>query len=141
MEAETTKIAVGVMIFKDGKVLLIRRQGSHGAGEYAFPGGKLEYGESFEECIIREIMEETGITIKNISFINIFNSKFYSPKHFIILGFKADWESGEAKIMEPNKCDHIGWYTIDDLPEPLFKHSKTILESYRTGDNYSDLEK
>ena len=73
MEAETTKIAVGVMIFKDEKVLLIRRQGSHGAGEYAFPGGKLEYGESFEECINREIMEETGIIVKNISFIILVN--------------------------------------------------------------------
>lgn len=141
METEITKIAVGVMIFKDNKILFIRRQGSHGAGEYALPGGKMEYGESFDECIRREIMEETGILIKNISFINVFNSMFYAPKHFIILGFKADWESGEARIMEPNKCDYIGWHDINDLPEPLFKHSETILKSYKTGENYHDLEK
>lgn len=60
-------VGVGVMIFdKDGMILLGKRKGSHGAGEYSFPGGHLEYGESFEECAKREVMEECGIEIKNL---------------------------------------------------------------------------
>ena len=47
------KVGVGVMVLKDGKVLLTRRKGSHGAGEYSFPGGHLEYMESFEDCARR----------------------------------------------------------------------------------------
>ena len=46
---ERPKVGVGVMVFKDGKILLAKRKGSHGAGEYAFPGGHLEFGESFEQ--------------------------------------------------------------------------------------------
>ncbi len=54
------RVGVGIMIFKDGKVLMGRRKGSHGAGEYAFPGGHLDFGESFEDCAKRETLEEAG---------------------------------------------------------------------------------
>ncbi len=60
------KVGIGVMILKDGKVLLGKRKGSHGAGQYAFPGGHLEYMESFEDCARRETREECGIEIQNI---------------------------------------------------------------------------
>lgn len=134
------KVAVGVMIFKDNKVLLIRRQGSHGAGEYAFPGGKLEYGESFEDCIRREVLEETDVTIKSIKFVNVFSSTLYG-KHFIILGYTADWDSGEARITEPEKNDYSGWHALDDIPKPFFKHSEIILTGYQTGNKYLDIQK
>ena len=61
-------VGVGVMILKDEKVLLGKRKGSHGAGEYAFPGGHLEYLESFSTCAQREVMEECGIEIDQIRF-------------------------------------------------------------------------
>ena len=48
------KVGVGVMILKDGEILLGKRKGSHGEGEYAFPGGHLEYMESFSDCAKRE---------------------------------------------------------------------------------------
>ncbi len=139
MEKEITKVAVGVMIFKDDKVLLIRRQNSVGAGEYAFPGGKLDYMESFEECAHREIMEETGVAIKNLNFVNVSNMTYFN-QHYVLLGFRADWESGEAKIMEPQKCDYILWHSIDSIPEPFFEPSRAILNGYRDKNNYYDKE-
>src|SRR3989338_3768070 len=51
-EQHQTKVGIGVLIFKEGKVLLCKRKGSHGSGEYAFPGGHLEYMESFTECAL-----------------------------------------------------------------------------------------
>ena len=62
------KIGVGVIVIKENKVLLGKRKGSHGEGEYAFPGGHLEYMETIEDCARRETLEETGIKIKNIRF-------------------------------------------------------------------------
>ncbi len=49
------RVGIGVMVMKDGKVLLGKRKGSHGAGEYAWPGGHMEYMESFEDVAKREV--------------------------------------------------------------------------------------
>ena len=80
------KVGVGVMVLKNGKVLIGKRKGAHGAGEWAWPGGHLEYMESFEDCARREVMEETGIEIHNIRFLRLMNLKEYAPKHYVDIG-------------------------------------------------------
>src|SRR5690606_16071274 len=87
------KVGIGVMIVHDGKVLLAKRKGSHGADQYAFPGGHLEHGESFAECAIRETMEEAGIEINNVRFLFVANVLTYMPKHYVHLTLLADWVS------------------------------------------------
>jgi len=110
------KVGVGVMIFKDGKILMGKRKNAHGAGEYAFTGGHLEYMESFNKCAERETLEEAGIKIKNIKFLCLSNETTYPPRHAILIGLIADWESGEPKVMEPNKRESWEWYSLDNLP-------------------------
>ncbi|MDD4531470.1 MAG: NUDIX domain-containing protein, partial [Candidatus Pacebacteria bacterium] len=64
-------VGVGVMILKEGKVLLGKRSEDpekadselHGEGTWTMPGGKMEFGESFEEAPVREVLEETGLVI------------------------------------------------------------------------------
>lgn len=85
------KVGVGVMILKNGKVLLGKRKGSHGEGEYAFPGGHLEYMESFESCAKREVKEESDIEIKDITFQFLANVTKYDPKHYVHIGLLAKW--------------------------------------------------
>lgn len=133
-----TKVGVGVMIIKDGKVLLGKRKGSHGQGEYAWPGGHLEYMESFEECAKREVKEETGMEIQNVRFLRLMNLKEYAPKHYADVGLIADWGSGEPKIIEPDRIEGWNWYDIDNLPEPLFKTIPSYIEAYKTGRNFWD---
>lgn len=132
------KVGVGVMIIKDGKVLLGKRKGSHGAGEYAWPGGHFEYMESFEQCAKRETMEETGMEIDNVRFLRLLNLKDYAPKHYVDVGLIADWKSGEPKIIEPDKTEGWDWYDIDNLPSPLFSTIPTYIEAYKTGKNFWD---
>ncbi len=133
MENNYTKVGVGVMVLKDGKVLLGKRKGSHGEGEYSFPGGHLEYMESFEECAQRETTEEAGIEIKNIRLNNVANIKRYDPKHYVHIGLIADWKSGEPQNMEPDKHDSWGWFELDKLPEPLFAPCVFAIEAYKSG--------
>src|SRR6266404_980268 len=93
-------VGIGVMILKDGKVLMTKRKGSHGEGEYAFPGGHLEFGESFEECAVRETSEESGIEIKDVRFQYIANIMKYGGKQYIQIGLKADWKAGKPQLLE-----------------------------------------
>lgn len=132
------KVGIGVMVIKNGKVLLGKRKGSHGQGEYAWPGGHMEYMESFEECAKREVMEEAGIEIGNIKFLRLLNLKTYAPKHYVDIGLMAQWTSGEPKIMEPEKCEGWGWYDMDNLPQPLFGTIESYIEAYKTGRSYWD---
>lgn len=132
------KVGVGVLIFKEGAVLLQQRSSSHGAGEYAFPGGHLEYMESFEACAKRETMEECGIEIENVRFQYLGNVTAYAPKHYVHVQLIADWKSGEPQVLEPEKGGSWGWYALDALPEPLFAMCKLAFDSYQTGEQYYD---
>lgn len=134
-------VGIGVMVFKEGKVLLAQRKGSHGAGEYAFPGGHLEYGESFEQCAIRETREECGIDIDDVEFLFVANILYYMPRHYVHIGLTARWAAGEPTTREPEKSGDWGWYSLDDLPEPLFKVCGMSFESYLSGCRYYDSQK
>ncbi len=114
-------VGVGVLVFKDGKLLMGKRVGKHGYGKWSVPGGYLEYGEDFAECAAREVMEETSIKIKNIRFYTAVNNFFHDEKsHSITIFMSGDWASGEPKITEPDKFVDVNWYDFKNLPKPLF---------------------
>ena len=137
--AQRPMVGVGVMIVKDGKVLFAKRKGSHGAGEFAFPGGHLEHMESFADCARREVAEECGLEIKNIRFQLAANITRYAPKHYVHIGLIADWKSGEPQVLEPDKSESWGWFDTEHLPESMFEPCQMALESYKTGKNYFDI--
>lgn len=141
-EIKNIKPCVGVMVFKDGKILVGKRKvtASHGAGEYSFPGGRMEFDESFEECVVRETLEESGIEIKNIKFQCVANINKYEIFQVILIVFIADWESGEPKSFENEKIGDWNWCDLDNLPSPLFYPTAIVIDSYRTGKNFYDKE-
>lgn len=140
LNEQRPKVGVGVMVMREGKVLLGKRKGAHGEGEYAFPGGHLEYGESFEECARRETKEECGIEIRNVRFQFLANIIKYEQKHYVHIGLIADWESVEPKVLEPEKCDSWVWYGLNELPAPLFEMTRLAIESHKTGRIYWDID-
>lgn len=122
------RVGVGVIIVNDGKVLLGKRKGSHGAGTWAFPGGHLEFGESFEDCAHREVYEETGVKIKNIKKVTFTNDPFpVEDKHYVTCYVKAEIDSGEVVIMEPHKCETWEWFDWGMFPEPIFIPLENLL--------------
>ena len=137
MENNQIKVGVGVMVMKDGKFLMGKRLGKHGAGQYAWPGGHLEYMESIQDCVEREVFEETGIKVKNIRFLRLLNMKAYE-KHYVDIAMVADWESGEPELKEPEKCESWDWYDLDHLPEPVFAAVPSYFEALKTGKNFFD---
>lgn len=131
---------VGIIIFKDGKVLVGKRRKKHGDGEYSFPGGALDYGESLIDCVKREVLEEAGIAIKNVRFLSVANSSKHFDLHEVQVHFQADWESGEARDLSEERIGEWGWYELDKLPEPFFFPAQITLDSYKTGKNFYDKE-
>ena len=144
METKIKKpgIAVGVMVVKDGKVLIGKRRNtaSHGPGEYAFTGGKMEPGESFKDCANREVFEESGVKFKNLKFLCVAYTDKYKDFPFVLIGMKAEWESGEPRSVENENIGDWQWYDIDKPPSPLFYPSQVLIDSYKTGKNYYDKE-
>jgi len=114
-------VGVGVCIVKDGKVLWGKRKNSHGEGSWCFPGGHLEFNESWEDCAMRETLEETGIRIKNIRFVAATNDIFpKGAKHYVTIFMLAKYDTGEVQLLEPDKCERWEWFDWSNPPEPLF---------------------
>lgn len=115
---------VGICVFirRNRKILLHKRKGDHGPGTWGAPGGHLEKWEEFEDCILREVAEECGphFKITYPVFWTVENTMFKDEgRHYILLAFIADWISGEALVMEPDKCEVWEWFEWNNLPKPL----------------------
>ena len=114
-------VGLGVIVLKDGRVLMGKRINAHGEGHWSFPGGHLEYQESPEEGVIREVMEETGLTVTNIQPGPFTNDIFEAEgKHYVTLFMIAEHQSGEPEVKELDKCKRWEWRDWHDMPQPLF---------------------
>lgn len=128
---ERPRVGLGVLVRKGDRILLGRRRGSHGAGQYASPGGHLEHLESFEACCRREVREETGLEIRDVRLLRVMNVTEYAPRHYVDLAFVAEWVSGEPEVREPDKVERWDWYALDALPSPLFATMPSALAALR----------
>lgn len=123
------KIGIGVILQKDGKILLGKRMRSHGEGYWGFPGGHLEYGEGWEDCAVRETKEETNLDIGDTHFFMATNDIFESDeKHYITLFLRSTDIHGTLTNMEPEKCEQWKWFEPDALPTPLFLPIQNLLK-------------
>ncbi len=104
--------AIIVLIVRDDKVLLVRarnfRRPFHG-----LVAGFVETGESLEECVRREVREETGIEINNLRY---FDSQPWPYPIGLMVGFRAEYARGELRLLD-GELAHADWYSADNLPE------------------------
>ncbi len=115
-------IGIATVVFRKGKVLMGKRKGSYGAGTWAFPGGHLETGETPLECAKRELFEETGL--EALSFKEGPWSYHHCPTLFILI----DQFTGTPQLQEPDKCEGWHWFSVSDLPTPLFAPAHDFFE-------------
>lgn len=135
-------VSAGAMIVNEkGEVFLSKRsqKATNERGCWETPGGAVEFGETLQEAVEREIYEEYGIHIEIIKQFPAENHILPNEKqHWVATTFLARIKTGESpKIMEPDKCDAIGWFPLDCLPEPLslitqldIKHHKNEVKNY-----------
>ena len=122
-------IGVGVMVWNGDRLLLGERISAHSGNSWQFPGGRLEFGETVEACARREVGEEAGIKIRNIAPRGYTNDVFIDAgKHYVTLFVSSDYDTGELRVMEPDKCEQWGWFHWNELPEPLFQPIRNFLK-------------
>jgi ADP-ribose pyrophosphatase YjhB (NUDIX family) len=125
---------VALILRKGTKILLIRRYNTgYDDGTWACAGGGVDGKEPVTNAVIREAREELGIKLKseNLKMAHVLHAQ-HSIGHETIGFFieATEWE-GEPKNMEPHKCDNIGWFDLNELPEnliPTFGHVVQMLE-------------
>jgi 8-oxo-dGTP diphosphatase len=111
------QLAVSAAIFREGKVLVVRRARSPAKGFYSLPGGRVEFGETLLDALHREIVEETALTIE-IAGLAAWREVMPTAEgggHFVILSFAAHWSAGEPVLNE--ELDDCQWLAPEALGE------------------------
>lgn len=126
-------VGVGAAIFNDEGRLFITKRGKKAkneSGTWEIPGGSVEFGETFEEAIKREIKEELGIEIEILELLGICDHIIPQEKqHWVSPTYICRITKGKPKILEPEKCEEIGWFTLSEAEKlPL-----SIVTKYDVG--------
>lgn len=111
------QLAVSAAIFRDGKVLLVRRARSPASGSYSLPGGRVEFGETLHTALHREVDEETALKIE---IAGLAGWREVVPGadgggHYVIMSFAARWDSGEPVLNDEH--DDFRWLAPENLDD------------------------
>jgi len=113
-----TRVQVGVaaVVRDGGRILVLRRTGSHGAGTWGLPGGHQEFGESPEGTAARETFEETGLVVQPTARLGFTDDPMPEiGRHYVTLFIGCTRVRGEPQLREPQKATAIAWLTPDQL--------------------------
>ena len=125
---EYPRVGFSVMVAHEKRLLVGRRKGvDRGDGMIACPGGKLDYGETWEQAVHRELEEETGLRVR-MEHADPYrpelwaSNEAWSNGHYItlwLLGRLLPGSSTKPEVMEPDKCEWWVWLTIEELAQWL----------------------
>lgn len=109
------QLAVSAAIFRDDRVLLVRRARSPARGFYSFPGGRVEFGETLHAALHREVDEETAL---RIDIVGLAGWREVVPEtagggHYLIMSFAARWRAGEPVLND--ELDDFKWLAPDAI--------------------------
>jgi 8-oxo-dGTP diphosphatase len=125
------QLAVSAAIFRDGKILLVRRARSPAKGFYSLPGGRVEFGETLHAALHREVDEETALKIE---IIGLAGWREVVPGtgggHYLIMSFAARWIAGEPVLND--ELDDFRWLAPDGLSDlKVTAGLKEVIQSAR----------
>jgi nucleoside triphosphatase len=129
-EQQYPEPTVGALIFNPEDRVLLVRQDKWG-GKFVIPGGHIELGETMEDALRREIVEETGLDIRDIEFALlqefIFDEQFHKKRHFIFFDFVCRTDSFDV-VLNSESQDHV-WVTPEEaLKLPLDSYTRRLIE-------------
>lgn len=129
-------VSAGAFIVNDKReVLLCKRsmKARNEKGKWEAPGGQVHFGETREQAVKREIKEELGVDIEIVRILHTTDEILEKDKqHWLPTTFLAKIKRGQTpKILEPEKCDQIGWFSINKLPSPISYITSLDFKEYK----------
>lgn len=124
-------LAVDCVVFDgDGRLLLIRRRNPPFQGQYALPGGYVDYGESVEHAAARELHEETGLTATGLALIGVYSDPGRDPRgHVVSVAYRVDTTDDDARAGDDAaSAEYVaGWERL----ELAFDHGTIVADAVR----------
>lgn len=133
------RVAVHLILEHNNEFLLLRRYNTgYEDGNYSVIAGHLNGNETIKEAMIREDLEEANITIddKHLKIVGVMHRK--DGDESIDYYLYTNKFSGNIRIMEPNKCDDLAFYKLDNLPDNIIPYIKTALYNYKNNIIFSE---
>ncbi|MBZ0274662.1 MAG: NUDIX domain-containing protein [Anaerolineae bacterium] len=128
-------VGVGAIVLNDQGEMFLAQRGPNASNErgcWEFPGGRVEFGERLAAAIAREFSEEYGMLIEVGELLTVEDHILPDEgQHWVSPTFIARHVSGEPRILEPEKCSAIGWFTLETLPAPLSRITQSDIAAYR----------
>ena len=122
-------VGTGLVILRDGKLLLYRRMNAPEAGYWNIVGGKVDHMEPAATAARREAEEESGLTIGKVDFLCVTEQIIAADRqHWLSLIYVCRDFIGEPSLVEPDKLSEFGWFGRGDLPAPLSAFTKAAID-------------
>ena len=115
------------IVSKDGRIVLIRRRNDPFKGSYALPGGFVEHGEALEDCVVREVLEETGLRTQVVGLLGVYSAPGRDPRgHFVTAVYELRPTGGSLRAGDD--AGSAEWVSLDDVPDMAFDHADIIAD-------------
>ncbi len=137
MPEHEAKILLGVnalMLNEKDQVLMGVRKNAFSAGELSIPSGHIEVGETIQQAVVREIAEETGVTVEEQALILMAITNYIIPEwehQYISFDFLVKKWEGNVQAMEPDKCEAWQWMNLEDIPAKIHYPAEKTITHYK----------
>jgi ADP-ribose pyrophosphatase YjhB (NUDIX family) len=111
------EVAVGAVVRRGEEILLVRRGRGTAVGQWAIPGGRVEFGEGLKAAVAREVLEETGLDVNVGRFLGWAErmGDDPTPYHYVILDFAAEPADPSTEVRAGDDADAVAWVPAGDL--------------------------